>query len=171
MRQGTPFSRCPRCGNTTRLPVITCPKCFYDATPPPVSTPVLGYMFVILIAVVLIGALSWQRLNAKPHPFIGEWKGTQATFTFMDDGTFSADAYFDSNGRFHPVPKVLKQRWTVLVGDILTIERKSTDGKNTKMASKVQWELGDSGKSLTLRGIGRTDNYTSKVVLRKSASN
>jgi hypothetical protein len=169
MKHGTPYTQCPRCGNTTRLPVITCSKCFYDATPPPVSAPLLGYMAIILVAAVLVGALAWQRYKTEPAPFLGKWTGQKATFHFLEDGTLNADAYFDPVGKFHPVHKVLKQRWSGLVGDQMMVERVSTDGRNQKSSVRVQWTLGSSGKTLTLKGIGPTDNFASTVTLRKSS--
>jgi hypothetical protein len=169
MKQGTAFTKCPRCGNTTRLPVITCPKCFYDATPPAITAPFLGYTALILVAVVLVGALAWQKYKTGAPVFVGTWKNSKATFTFSRDGSLKADAYFDTNGRYHLVNKTLGQNWSILVGDLMTIERVSTDGSNKKMSARVQWTLGKDGKSLTLKGIGQTDNLVSNVTLSKVA--
>lgn len=167
MRQGTAFTKCPRCGNTSRLPVITCSKCFYDATPPAFSAPILGYSLILLLAVVVVGAFAWQRYMAGPPAFLGTWKSERATFIFAADGGLKADAYFDPGGGFHATNKMLKQSWSVLAGDLLTLERFSTDGKNEKMTSHVQWTIGPSGKTLTLKGVGRTDNLVSEITLRK----
>jgi hypothetical protein len=169
MRQGTPYTKCPRCGNTTRLPVITCSKCFYDATPPAVTAPFLGYSALILIAIVLVGALAWQKYRTSAPMFVGTWKNNKATFTFDQNGVLKADAYFDSNGSFHPVNKTLEQRWSIIVGDLITVDRIATDGSKKKISARLQWTMGKDGKALTLKGIGQTDNLVSEVTLRKAS--
>ena len=169
MKQGTAFTKCPRCGNTNRLPVITCQKCFYDATPPAITAPFLGYTLLILIAVVLVGALAWQKYKTGAPQFVGTWKNNQATFTFEPDGSLKADAYFDTNGRFHAVNKMLGQKWSVMVGDLITVERVATDGSNKKITARIQWTIANEGKSLTLKGINQGDTLVSQVKLSKEA--
>jgi hypothetical protein len=167
MKHATAFTRCPRCGSTTRLPVITCPKCFYDATPPAITAPFLGYTALILIAIVLVGALAWQKYKTGASPLVGSWKSNRSTFNFASDGSLKADGYFDTNGRYHDVNKTLDQHWSILVGDLLTIDRIPTDGTNKKITARVQWTIDKEGKTLTLKGIGETDNMASEIKLSK----
>jgi hypothetical protein len=118
----------------------------------------------LVIALAAAVVLAWQRYFVTPPPFLGTWKNGRTAFVFHKDGRLDADGYFAEDGTFHEATRVTTGRWSMLAGNLLTLQGGKPGGE-LRPAARVQWKLGSDGKSLILSGLGRTDNFTSEVKL------
>jgi hypothetical protein len=164
----TSFTQCPRCGSATARPVQHCSRCYFDATPKGQGLQVWGFSVLVLIGMAFVAFVAWQHYMSKVPPYVGTWKGDRAAFTFHANGELTSDAVFDDDGSYHDASRRVSGRWSVLAGNLLTLQFFGPDGKKVRSTARVQWSLDESGKKLTLSGVGRTDNFTSRVTLRAS---